>query len=177
MRRFLLRAWVLCWLILVWILLWGNVSAANILSGLAIALVITLLLPLPTVPIEGRVHPLSLLRLALVVAGYLVLSSVQLAWLAVKPGPPPLSAVLRAHLAIKSDLVLALAVNIVNLTPGTIVLEIDQVRRMIYVHVIDVGSERSVNRFYRQIAQIERLLIRSFERDADWRPSAAKEDA
>jgi multicomponent Na+:H+ antiporter subunit E len=177
MRRTLLRAWVLCWLILVWILLWGTVSAANILSGLTIALIITLLLPLPTVPIEGRVHPLSLLRLVLVVAGYLVLSSFQLAWLAVKPGPPPLSAVLRAHLAIKSDLVLALAVNIINLTPGTIVLEIDQVRRMVYIHVIDVGSERSVNRFYRQVAQIERLLIRSFERDEDWRPSAAKESA
>jgi multicomponent Na+:H+ antiporter subunit E len=177
MRQILLRAWVLCWLTLVWILLWGNVSAANILSGLTIALIITLLLPLPTVPIEGRVHPLSLLRLALLVAGYLVLSSFQLAWLAVKPGPPPLSAVLRAHLAIKSDLVLALAVNIINLTPGTIVLEIDQVRRMIYVHVIDVGSERSVNRFYRQVAQIERLLIRSFERDEDWRPSAAQEES
>lgn len=177
MRRILLRAWVLCWLILVWILLWGTVSAANILSGLAIALVITLFLPLPAVPIEGRVHPLSLLRLVLQIAGYLVMSSVQLAWLAVKPGPPPLSAVLRAHLAIKSDLVLALAVNIINLTPGTIALEIDQVRRMIYVHVIDVGSERAVNRFYRQVAQIERLLIRSFERDADWRPSAAKENA
>jgi multicomponent Na+:H+ antiporter subunit E len=177
MRRTLLRAWVLCWLILVWILLWGTVSAANILSGLAIALIITLLLPLPTVPIEGRLHPLSLLRLVLQIAGYLVLSSFQLAWLAVKPGPPPLSAVLRAHLAIKSDLVLALAVNIINLTPGTIVLEIDQVRRMIYIHVIDVGSERSVNRFYRQVAQIERLLIRSFERDEDWRPSPAKESA
>jgi multicomponent Na+:H+ antiporter subunit E len=177
MRRILLRAWALCWLILVWVLLWGNVSAANILSGLAMALIITLLLPLPVVPIEGRVHPLSLLRLVMQIAGYLVLSSFQLAWLAVKPGPPPLSAVLRAHLAIKSDLVLALAVNIINLTPGTIVLEIDQVRRMIYVHVIDVGSERAVNRFYRQIAEIERLLIRSFERDADWRPSAAKENA
>ena len=47
MRKFLLRAWVLCWLILVWVLLWGNVSAANVLSGLAVALVITLLLPLP----------------------------------------------------------------------------------------------------------------------------------
>ena len=32
MRASLLRAWVLCWLILVWMLLWGNVSAANILS-------------------------------------------------------------------------------------------------------------------------------------------------
>jgi multicomponent Na+:H+ antiporter subunit E len=135
------------------------------------------LLPLPVVPIEGRVHPLSLLRLVGLVAWYLVMSSVQLAWLAVRPGPPPLSAVLRAHLAIKSDLVLALAVNIINLTPGTIVLEIDQVRRMIYVHVIDVGSDRAVKTFYRQVAQIERRLIASFERERDWRPSEERESA
>jgi multicomponent Na+:H+ antiporter subunit E len=97
MRRVALRAWVLLWLTLVWILLWGTVSAANIISGLVIALVITLLLPLPVVPVEGRVHPISLIRLIGLVAWYLVLSSAQLAWLAVKPGPPPLSAVLRAH--------------------------------------------------------------------------------
>jgi multicomponent Na+:H+ antiporter subunit E len=175
MRRVALRTWLLFWLMLVWILLWGTVSAANIISGLAIALIITLLLPLPLVPIEGRVHPLSLMRLIGLVAWYLVVSSVQLAWLAIKPGPPPLSAVLRAPLAIKSDLVLALAVNIINLTPGTIVLEIDQVRRMIYVHVIDVGSDRAVNRFYRQITQIERLLVASFEREEHWRPSAERE--
>jgi multicomponent Na+:H+ antiporter subunit E len=98
-----------------------------------------------------------------------------LAWLAIKPGPPPLSAVLRAYLAIKSDLVLALAVNIINLTPGTIALEIDQVRRVVYVHVIDVGSERAVNRFYRQIEQIERLLVASFEREEHWRPATERE--
>lgn len=176
-RRIVLRLWVLIWLIMVWILLWGNISAANILSGLAIALIITMLLPLPRVPIEGRVHPISLLCLILLVGWYLVQSSLHLAWLAVEPGPPPLSAVLRAHVAIKSDLVLALAVNIVNLTPGTIVLEIDQVRRMIYVHVIDVGSDRAVNRFYRQIAQIERLLVASFEREEHWQPSADRESA
>jgi multicomponent Na+:H+ antiporter subunit E len=177
MRRIALRAWVLCWLVLVWILLWGTVSAANILSGLAVALLITLLLPLPTVPIEGRVHPLSLVRLVFTVAYYLVLSSVQVAWLAVKPGPPPLSAVLRAHLAVKSDLVLALAVNIFNLIPGSIVLEIDQARRMLYMHVIDVGSDRAVSRFYSQVSVVERLLVASFERDADWQPSPEKESA
>src|SRR5262249_30338215 len=133
-------------------------------------LVLTWLLPLPVVPIEGRVHPISLMRLIGLVAWYLVLSSVQLAWLAVKPGPPPLSAVLRAHMAIKSDLVLALAVNIINLTPGTIELEIELVRRRIYVHVIDGGSERAVSRFYSQIAQIERMLVASFEREEHWRP-------
>jgi multicomponent Na+:H+ antiporter subunit E len=175
LRSLALRAWTLCWLILVWMLLWGNVSAANVLSGLVVALVITVLLPLPQVPIEGRLHPISLLRLVVVVGYYLVLSSVQVAWLAASPGPPPMTAVLRAHLALKSDLVLALAVNVINLIPGSIVLEIDQTRRMIYVHVIDVGSERSVNRFYRQIAQVERLMIASFEREADWRPSAEGE--
>jgi multicomponent Na+:H+ antiporter subunit E len=177
MRRIALRAWVLCWLMLVWLLLWGTISAANILSGLAIALLITLLLPLPAVPIEGKLHPLSLLRLMVTVFYYLALSSVQVAWLAVKPGPPPLSAVLRAHVAVKSDLVLALSVNIFNLIPGSIVLEIDQTRRMLYMHVIDVGSERAVGRFYRQIAEVERLLVSTFEREADWRPSADKETA
>ena len=176
MRRNLLRIWVVCWLVLVWILLWGTFSAANILSGLLVALVIILLLPLPAVPVEGRVHPLSLLRLIATVAYYLVLSSVQVAYLAIKPGPPPLSAVLRAHLAVKSDLVLALAVNIFNLIPGSIVLEIDQNRRMLYMHVIDVGDEPAVARFYSQVAEVERMLIATFEREKDWRPSVDKAD-
>ena len=64
---------------------------------------------------------------------------------------------------------LALAVNIINLIPGSIVLEIDQVRRLIYVHVIDVGSDRAVNQFYRQVRQVERLLVAAFERDSEWR--------
>jgi multicomponent Na+:H+ antiporter subunit E len=104
-----------------------------------------------------------------------VLSSLQVAWLAIKPGPPPRSAVLRAHVAIKSDLVLALTVSALNLIPGGIVLEIDQTRRMIYVHVIDAGTEKSVARFYRQVADIERLMIKTFEKDADWRASAERE--
>ncbi len=171
MRRHLLRIWVLCWLMLVWVLLWGSASAANIVGGLTVAALITVLLPLPAVPIEGRLHPLSLLKLIAVVGYQLVLSSLQVAWLAIKPGPPPLSAVLRAQLTIKSDLVLALAVNILTIIPGSMVLEIDQERRRIYTHVIDVGNEKAVDRFYRQVAQIEHLLVRAFERDADWQPS------
>lgn len=177
MRSRLLRVWVLCWLMLVWVLLWGKASPANIIGGFAVALVITWLLPLPAVPVEGRVHPLSLLRLVIVVGYQLVLSSLQVAWLAIKPGPPPLTAVLRARLAIKSDLVLALAVNIVTIIPGSMVLEVDQERRLIYVHVIDVGNEKAVARFYRQIEQIEGLLVATFERDADWQPTTNKEVA
>ncbi len=176
-RALTLRIWVLVWLTLVWILLWGDISAANLISGLVIALAITVLLPLPPVPVEGRVHVLSMLRLILVVGWYLVVSSVQLAWLAIRPGPPPLSAVLRARLALKSDLVLALAVNIINLIPGTIVLEIDQVRRIIYVHVMDVSSDRAVARFHHQVEHVQRLLTAAFERDSEWRPAREGTDA
>ena len=175
MRKFTLRAWNLIWLVLVWILLWGNASVANVVSGLIFAVLITVFLGMPEVPLEGRLHPLSLLRLVIQVAYYLVKSSIQVAWLAIRPGPPPLTAVLRAHLALKSDLVLALAVNVINLIPGSIVLEIDQTRRMIYVHVIDVGSDRAVTQFYQQIAAVERMMIAAFERPSDWRPSIERD--
>jgi multicomponent Na+:H+ antiporter subunit E len=169
MKRWLLRIWFVTWLVLVWMLLWGTVSVANVLSGLAVALFITLFLPLPAVPVQGRLHPISLLVLVANVMWWLVQSSLQVAWLAIRPTKPPLSAVLRARLDLKSDLVLALAVNIVNLTPGTLVLEIDQTRRLIYVHVLDVSTRRSVDRFYSQIAQLERMLIAAFERNSEWR--------
>lgn len=171
LRWIILRLWVLVWLMLVWVLLWGNFSAANVLSGLAVGLLITVFLPLPPVPVQGKVHLPSLLHLVVRVAWYLVISSIQVSWLAIRPGPAPLNAVLRAQLCVKSDLVLALAVNILNLIPGSIVLEIDQVRRLVYAHVIDVGSERAVKQFYHQVSVMEKLLIAAFERDSEWKPA------
>jgi multicomponent Na+:H+ antiporter subunit E len=170
-RRWTLQLWVLCWLMLVWVLLWGSFSAANVLSGLVVAALITVLLPLPVVPVEGRLHPVSLVCFAGWVAWYLLLSSIQVAWLAIRPGAPPQSAVLRARMALKSDLVLALAVSAINLTPGSIVLEIDRDRRLLYVHVLDVGTPRMTNQFLNQVAKFERLLIAAFERQADWQPA------
>lgn len=176
LRHLALRTWLLLFLMLVWVLLWGHVTVANMASGLIVAVGITVLLPLPSVPVEGRLHPLSLLKLVALVAYYLLLSSYQVAWMAIRPGPPPLVAVLRANVpALKSDLVLALAVNIFNVIPGSIVLEIDQARRILYIHVIDVGSERTVQRFYRQVEQVQRMLVAAFERESDWKPSAERE--
>lgn len=169
-REIVLRAWIVVWLVLVWTMLWGNFSVANTISGLLVALVITVLLPMPRLPVEGRLHVLSMIRLALTVFWYSVLSSLQVAWLATRPGPPPLSAVLRAQISVKSDLVMALLLNTLTIIPGSVVLEIDQERRLAYVHVLDVGSPKAVASFYSQLRQLERLFIAAFERDADWHP-------
>ena len=173
MRKWTLRVWVLVWLTLVWVLLWGTPSPANILGGLAIAIVVTVLLPMPAVPVQGRLHPLSLLRLMLWVAWHLVESSLQVAWLAVRPGRPPKAAVLQAQLSVKSDLVLSLAVQILNLIPGSIVLEIDQEHRRLTVHVLDVATPRAEEQFHQQVARVESLLVAALERDEDWREAEA----
>ncbi|RVW01645.1 Na+/H+ antiporter subunit E [Rhodococcus spongiicola] len=170
-RERVLRIGVLTWLTTVWVLLWGNVSAANILGGLAVGLLIMWLLPLPRVAVEGRVHLLSLVQLVWWITFYAGQSSVQVAWLAVRPGPPPVTGVLRCKLGIKSDLVLTLCVDVLNLIPGTMVIEVDQARRAVYVHVLDVGTTKAVDQFYRTVRQLERLFIASFERDSDWQPS------
>jgi multicomponent Na+:H+ antiporter subunit E len=53
---------LLAWLVLVWILLWGTLSWANVVSGVVVALLLMLLLPLPPVAGGARVRPLSSMR-------------------------------------------------------------------------------------------------------------------
>ena len=170
MRTIALRIFGVCSLSIVWTLLWGRFTVPNLVNGAVVAVAIMVLLPLPPVPVQGRVHPVPLLKLLALFGWYLAESSVQLMWLAIRPGPPPLTGVLRVQLSIKSDLVLVLASSIITLIPGSMVLEIDQVRRILYCHVIDVGSAQSVERFHQQVAQVERLLLAAFERESDWRP-------
>ena len=170
MRAVALRILTICALAAVWVLLWGRITPANVLGGLVVGTLIMVLLPLPRVPVQGLLHPISLVRVLLLVGWYLMLASLHLAWLAIRPGPPPRNGVLQVQSHLKSDLVLVMAANITTMIPGSILLEIDQVRRILYYHVLDVGSERSVAQFRRQVAGLERLLTKAFERDSEWRP-------
>lgn len=171
-RAHWIRVANLAWLTAVWVLLWGTVSVANVLGGLVVALVVTWLLPLPRVPVEGRVHPISVIELLAVVLWYSVLSAAQVAWAAVRPGPPPITGVLRHRVAIKSDLVLTLFIDALTVVPGTLVLEVDRRRRQVYIHVLDIGSEKAVAQFRTVVARYERFFIDAFERPEDWQPSA-----
>lgn len=168
-RSTVVRAGVLLWLTAVWLTLWGDLSVGNLLAGLVVGTLIMLTLPLPRVPVSGRLHPLSLIELIIVSSYYALESSLQVAWFAIRPAPPPVSGVLRVNLSVRSDLVLVLCADVLNLIPGTMVLEIDRQRCVFYVHVLDVSSEKAVDTFYRTTRRLERLLISSFERPTEWR--------
>ena len=165
------RMFMALWLTFAWVLLWGPVEIGTIAGGLLAALAVMVLLPLPRVPVEGLLRPMSTAWLVIVVAYYLVRSSLTVAWLSVRPAAPPRSAVLRAPMKLKSDFTLALAVNTLNLMPGGIVVRVDPVARYVYVHVLDAGTDEAVEHFRRQTAHIEQLYLRAFERPEDWKPS------
>lgn len=154
---------VVAWLALVWVLLWGTLSWGNVLAGLLVAVGIRVLLPLPAIATEGRVHLLTLLRLLWTVGADLVSSSAQVVWWSVRPGPPLHSAVVRSQMSVRSDLVLALVVSTLNLVPGSMVLEIDQERRIIYSHVLGVRGEADLVAYQRKVGALEDLFIGAFE--------------
>ncbi|MGX1597727.1 Na+/H+ antiporter subunit E [Dietzia maris] len=165
------RLFMTLWLAFAWVLLWGSIDIGTIAAGLIVATVVMAVLPLPRVPVEGLLRPVSMVWLVLVVAYYLVRSSFAVAWLSVRPQAPPRSAVLRAPMRLKSDFTLALAVNTLNLMPGGIVVRVDPAARYVYIHVLNTGTDDAVEHFRFQTAHIETLYQRAFERDEDWKPS------
>ena len=162
-RTRLHEAGVVAWLAFVWVLLWGTVSWANVLAGLVVAVAVRVLLPLPSILTQGRVHLPTLLQLLWSVGVDLVVSSAQVAWWSVRPGPPLRSAVVRSQLSVRSDLVLSLVVNTLNLVPGSVVLEIDQTRRVLHTHVLGVRSAADLAAFQRRVGELEDLFIGAFE--------------
>lgn len=170
-RSGIVQLGALVWLTLVWLAVWGTLTPGNVASGLIVALAITVFLPLPRVPVEGRVHVLSLLKLLTFIVGYTAQSSFQVSWLAVRPSPPPITGVLRHKFSIKSDLVLTLCVDVMNNIPGTMVIDLDPGSRVAYIHVLDIGSDEAIEQFYTTINRLESLFIDAFERDVDWKPS------
>ena len=146
-----------------WILLWGTLSWANVVVGLGLAVAIRVLLPLPRVPTEGRVHLPTLVRLIAVVTWDLLSSSVQVLWLALTVGPRVRSAVVRSQLQVRSNLVLALIADTLTMVPGSMVLEIDQRRRVIHTHLLGIRDERDVETFRRKVSQLEDLFVGAFE--------------
>jgi multicomponent Na+:H+ antiporter subunit E len=151
---------LLGWLTAVWVALWGSLTAANVLGGLAVALLLLLLLPLPEVPSEGRVRPLPLVRFAVVFLWELVKASTTVVWQVLRPGGALRQAVVAVPVVGVSDRLLTLLANAVSLTPGTLALEVDRPHSVLYVHVLDLGgSAGGADDVRRSIIRLERLII------------------
>lgn len=128
------------WLTAVWVGLWGSITAANVLGGLALALLMLVLLPQPEGGARGVVRPVAVLRFAGRFLVDLCVSSAQVLVLALRPRLRLRQAVVAVRVPGASDGLLTLLGNAISLTPGTLTVDVDRSRSTLYVHALDVGD-------------------------------------
>jgi multicomponent Na+:H+ antiporter subunit E len=155
--------WLLLWLTAVWVGLWGSISAANVLGGLAVAVLLVGALPLEAVTGSGILRPLAALRFLATFARDLVSASVQVAVLVVHPRRRLRQAVIAVPVPGASDALLTLLANAISLTPGTLTLEVDRPGSTLHVHALDVGSgPHGVERLRSDVLGTARLAVLAF---------------
>jgi multisubunit Na+/H+ antiporter MnhE subunit len=136
----------LVWLWLLWLLLWGEVSALTVLGGLVVSATVLAAFPLPRDRPYAAVRPLRLARLLAHVVVDVFASAATVAWAALRHGPATRTAVLEVRLRADSDFLIAATAVVTTLTPGDLVVEIDREGRLVYVHALPVRDRAAAER-------------------------------
>jgi multicomponent Na+:H+ antiporter subunit E len=163
-RTLLRRLPALLWLWLLWILLWSTPSPLVVLGGLLVALAVLAASRFPAISPQITVRPLRLLALAVRMTGDLVVSAAAVGWAAVRHGPKVRAAIVEVPLDADTDLLVVLATLLTNVSPGSLVLEIDRHRGVLYVHVLLVAGSREPEEARRQLLDTERRLVAALGR-------------
>jgi multicomponent Na+:H+ antiporter subunit E len=149
-------------LVVLWLLAWGEVSAANLISGVLVGIVLLVAFP----PVRRRVSPLRLRpisagRLLFHLLRELVVSNVLVAREIISRRSRVQTGVLAYPVQHRSEDVLSLLANLIALTPGTMTVEATREPPVIYVHFLllrDIeGARRSVARLEELIAGVVRM--------------------
>lgn len=151
----------------IWVLLWGDLSLANLVSGFLLGLLITWVFPLPPIDFHGRFRPWPHTKLIAILLFDLVRSSFVVAAQAFHFGHTMRNAVVRVDLKTHSDLYLTLTSELVSLVPGSLVMEARRQESVVYLHVMDVRTPADIADAHRKVLQAEERVVRSFGSDAE----------
>ncbi|WP_166783942.1 Na+/H+ antiporter subunit E [Cryobacterium sp. Hz9] len=149
-------------LIVLWMLLWGDFSWLNLLTGFVVGMVVTVGFYLVPVQLSGRVHPLRTVVFFVRLVVDIVWASIDVAWLAVKPRLVTSNAILAIRLHTRSDLILTWTAVATSIVPGSIVVDIDRESSILYLHVLNMHSAGDIESFRRRVQNTERRIVRGF---------------
>jgi multicomponent Na+:H+ antiporter subunit E len=147
------------WLIALWMLLWGQLTWLAFLTGVVAAIVVARVFRLPPVELSGRVNLWYGAIFALEFLGALVVGSLTVAWQVLDLRRQPGTAVVAVPLRIDDDLIMTHTAVTASLIPGSLVVEVDRDRRILYLHAIGVRSERDVSRQRDSVLRWERRIV------------------
>jgi multicomponent Na+:H+ antiporter subunit E len=167
-------------LVVLWMCLWNQFTVLALVTGVAVALLVTRVFFLPPVELSGRFN----LWFALVFLGHflldLVRASVQVAWQAVRPRGVDSNAIVAVQLHTRSDFIMTLVAEAISLVPGSLVVEADRERSILYLHALAVEDAAGVADVRSNVLVVEARLARvlgspdDLRRIADGTPASAE---
>lgn len=149
----------LAWLVIIWLALWSDITWANLLSGVAVAVVIAAAYGLWN---DGAmvIRPIKALKLLVIFLVGLVESTFVVARTVVTPNVHIQSGIVAVPLSDKyPDALVTLIADLNSLTPGTLTLDVRRHPTILYMHVLHIKSIDSVRKASRQL---EVLAVEAF---------------
>jgi multicomponent Na+:H+ antiporter subunit E len=144
-------------LVALWLLAWGDITLANLLSGLAVAGALLVAFPLaPSKGATARFHPLGFAKLAAWVAVQLVVSNIVMTREILRHRPQAHPGVVAHRLTWPSEQTVTLMTSVIALSPGTMTVDADADSSTIYVHFYDL---RDIARARATLERLERLAV------------------
>jgi multicomponent Na+:H+ antiporter subunit E len=146
-------------LVALWLLAWGEISLANVLSGVVVAAALLAAFPLERLSRERRrLRPLGVARLIGYVATQLVTSNLVMAREVLRRRPRAQPGVLAHRLERPSEEIITLMTSVIALSPGTMTVDVDRSSSVVYVHFLflrDVAAARAA------LTRLEHLAVRA----------------
>ena len=160
---------MLVWLTVLWVALWGDLSVANVASGLLIGLVVLGVSGQPRLIRRGsddnpRISPVAVAHFGLYILYKLGEANLILAWQIVRPRLRVLTSVVEVPLRTDSELVRNVVANVITLTPGTVTFEVQADPSALYVNVFFLDD---IDRVRDDLLRIEELAVKAFGSPAD----------
>lgn len=149
------------WLVALWMMLWGQFTLMAFLTGLAAAIVVTRVFRLPPVELSGRVNLWYSLIFIVTFAVDLVRGSLIVVWQVLDVRRQPGTAVIAVPLRTDDDLIMAHTAITSSLIPGSLIVDADRERRILYLHVIGVRSEADIEAQRRSVLGWEARIVRA----------------
>lgn len=147
-------------LVVAWLLLYGEPTVANIVTGAAVALAVVTAFPLEPASRTHRVHPVAAVRFAGYFAWLVVLSNLRMVATVIRPRPARLRAgIVRVELVPTTPLVTTLVANAVSLTPGSLTITADD-HGVLHVHILGLATPDAVRA---ETAALHRRVLAAFE--------------
>ena len=155
-------------LVVFWMMLWGSVTPLTILTGIIVALVVTRVFYLPRVELARRFNPWWMTVFLARFLTELFWASFQVAFQAFSRAGIPHSAIVKVNLRTHSDFLITVTSITISLVPGSLVVEVDRERSILYVHALGVRTPEEVEAARAHVVRIERDLIRALGSQEDW---------